>query len=336
MFSSPSASSLPATASPEIPSAQETIVLRTEGLAKSFGKVRAVRDLSLAVREGEIYGFLGRNGAGKTTTIRMLMGILKPDRGRLEWMGKKVRRAGLSMKRNIGYVSQDQHFYPWMTCAGLGRFAGGFYPTWDAAEYLRLLQALELPPQRRFSRLSGGMRVKLALALALAHRPRLLILDEPTASLDPVARREFLDMVRSQARSHRRTTFFSSHRIEEVEQAADRVGIIQDGTLRYQGGITELKASVRRISWPQPVEPPPLPGAREAFSEMAASAGAVELFALPGIEILRDEISDGIRRVTAQAEAAYWESVRFEGCEVEQLSLEDIFLALAGRQAVSL
>src|SRR6186713_1369196 len=178
----------PVPSAPEMPLPEERgIVLRTRGVRKRFGRTVALDGIDLSVREGEIYGFLGRNGAGKTTTIRALMGIVTPDAGEIELLGRSVRRVDVKTKQRIGYVSQEPHCYPWMTATALGRFVGGFYPTWDAAEYTRLLQVLELPANRRFSQLSGGMQMKLSLALALAHRPGLLILDEPTAGLDPVA-----------------------------------------------------------------------------------------------------------------------------------------------------
>ena len=174
-------------------------VLRTHDLTLRYGANLAVDRLSLTVNRGEIYGFLGRNGAGKSTTIRMIMGICRSHSGTIEFNGQVLRRIGNAQKRSIGYVSQEQFFYPWMTCKRIGRFVGGLFPTWDSSEFARLLEVLELPPDRKVSHLSGGMKVKLALALALAHRPEILILDEPTAGLDPVARREFLDIIRRQA-----------------------------------------------------------------------------------------------------------------------------------------
>ena len=239
--------------------AEPKVVVRTVGLRKHFGRMVALDGVDLTVREGEIYGFLGRNGAGKTTTIRALIGILSPDAGQMELLGRAVRRVDVKTKQRIGYVSQEPHCYEWMTARGLGQFVAGFYPTWDSAEYDRLLGVLELPPHRRFSHLSGGMRMKLSLALALAHRPALLILDEPTAGLDPVARREFLELIVSQARNHGRTTFFSTHLIDEVERVADRVGIIDRGRMRYEGSVTALRAEVRRIRM-DPGVPPPLVG----------------------------------------------------------------------------
>lgn len=229
--------------------ARPNVVIRTRDLTLAYGKNRAVDRLNMEVREGEIYGFLGRNGAGKTSTIRMLMGVIRADSGVIELLDTQGNRIGIRQKQRIGYVSQEQNFYPWMTCRGIGRFVSGFYPTWDTSEFSRLLMLLDLPPDRKVSHLSGGMRVKLALALALAHRPPILILDEPTSGLDPVARREFLEIIRRQSRAHRRTTFFSSHLIDEVERVADRVGIIHRGQLRYEGDIPRLQASVRKVRY---------------------------------------------------------------------------------------
>jgi ABC-2 type transport system ATP-binding protein len=227
---------------------QPQTILHVHDMSVIYGKMKAVNRLHLTVRTGEIYGFLGRNGAGKTSTIRAVMGVIKPHSGYIELLGYRGRRVRVKQKQRIGYVSQEQYFYPWMSCQELGRFVAGFYPTWDHDEFERLLTLLELPPRRRVSHLSGGMRVKLALALALAHRPPILILDEPTAGLDPVTRREFLQIISMQARAHNRTTFFSSHLIDEVERVADRVGIIHKGQLRYEGDIKTLQESVREVS----------------------------------------------------------------------------------------
>ncbi len=286
------------------PAAPGHPLLRVAGLQRVYGAFAAVDGLEMQVREGEIYGFLGVNGAGKTTTIRMLMGIIAPDAGTIELLGETSRRTTLRQKRRIGYVSQEQTFYPWMTCRGLGRFVGGFYPTWDAQEFDRLLRTLELPPDRKAAQLSGGMRAKLALALALASRPALLILDEPTAGLDPVARREFLDLITAQARNHGRTTLFSSHLIDEVERAASHVGIIHAGRMRYEGPLTDLRDEVRRLRL----------DASAAWSPP------------PGAEIWRDETLDTTRTVTLRAPAAHW----LDSPTAERLSLEDIFIACVG------
>jgi len=309
----------PMTVTPVAMAGERAVVLRTHNVRKHFGRTIALDGIELSVREGEIYGFLGRNGAGKTTTIRALMGIVTPDAGEIELLGRAVKRVDVKTKQRIGYVSQEPHCYPWMTAQALGRFVGGFYPTWDTSEFDRLLQVLDLPPNRRFSQLSGGMQMKLSLALALAHRPALLILDEPTAGLDPVARREFLDLIAVQARNHGRTTFFSTHMIDEVQRVADRVGIIDRGRMKFEGGVAELRAEVRRVSWLAggPSAPPPL---------------------IPdGFAFLRDESSAETRAIVLRAPVAHWMTADFgSGAVAEELSLEDIFLAFAAAGRVQL
>jgi ABC-2 type transport system ATP-binding protein len=302
----------PSAPPPPLPAAPRN-VLEIRGLCRAFGRVRAVDHLSLSAREGEIYGFLGINGAGKTTTIRLIMGIIAAQEGTITLLGQSSRRTTVEQKRQIGYVSQEQYFYPWMTCKALGRFVGSFYPNWDAAEFARLLAAFEIPMGRRSSELSGGMRAKLALALALAPRPALLILDEPTAGLDPVARREFMQIIVAQARQHRRTTFFSSHLIDEVERCADRVGIIHQGRMRYEGGLGELRERVRRVRLPL----------------------EAEIALPPDFEVWRDEPWEGVRRLTLKAEPDRWAVWTPEEAVFEPLSLEDIFIACVGSRHVA-
>lgn len=303
-----------AAAPPELPVPGELpVVLEVRGLRRHFGKVPAVDGVDLTVHEGEIYGFLGINGAGKTTTIRTLMGIIAAEEGTISLLGETTRRTSVAQKRRIGYVSQEPNFYPWMTGFGLGKFVGAFYPTWDSAEFTRLLSVLEVPGDRRVSQLSGGMKAKLALSLALAPRPALLILDEPTAGLDPVARREFMQIIVAQARQHRRTTLFSSHLIDEVERCSDRVGIIHQGRMRFEGPLTALRRAVRRLRMPNLIP-----------------------FTQPeGFELWRDEELDGMRRVTLRAEPEQWSGLVLpEGIAVESLTLEDIFIACVGSRVV--
>lgn len=283
-------------------------VLSVTGLHRSFGRFAAVDGLDLSVHAGEIYGFLGVNGAGKTTTIRMLMGIIAPDRGTIELLGEKSKRTTLKQKQHIGYVSQDQTFYPWMTAEMLGKFVGGLYPTWDAAEYRRLLAVLEVPANRKVSGLSGGMRVKLALALAIAPRPPLLILDEPTAGLDPVARREFLEIITHQAREYGRTTFFSTHLLDEVERAADRVGIIHQGKKRFEGRLDELQRRVREITLPAG---DPLPVGFQVWREL---------------DLTQTETGPEYRLIV-EADSASWKNAGVPG---RKLPLDDIFIACVG------
>jgi ABC-2 type transport system ATP-binding protein len=291
-----------------------SIVLKATGLKRSFGRHRAVDGVDLEVRAGEIYGFLGINGAGKTTTIRMLMGIIAAEAGTITLLGETTRRTSVRLKRHIGYVSQDQNFYPWMTCERLGNFVGSFYPTWDRPEFFRLLEIFEIPRGRKVSQLSGGMKAKLALALAITPKPQLLILDEPTAGLDPVARRDFLDIIVSQARTFQRTTFFSSHLIDEVERCADRIGIIHAGKMRFEGALTQLRDEVRRIRY-RSDHPVAMPDGFDLWSERKIEG-----------ELLR----------TFRAPALAWQDLQLpsDGA-VEALSLEDIFLACVGSRSLN-
>jgi ABC-2 type transport system ATP-binding protein len=224
------------------------LALRTSALQRSFGRHQVIRGLDLEVPRGCVYGFLGRNGAGKTTTLRMLMGILSPNGGTITLGDALVKRTTPRMRRGIGYVSQQQHFWPWMRVDRLGWFVGAFYPTWDAAHFTSLLDRLQVDPRQRVGALSGGTRMKLALALALAHRPPLLILDEPTAGVDPVTRREILDLLRASVRDEGHTVLFSTHHISEVEAIGDQVGILHEGRMFWQGPVDRLGDHVRRVS----------------------------------------------------------------------------------------
>jgi len=333
------------------------LAIRLENVTRKFGKVTALDGISLEVPQGEVYGFLGRNGAGKTTTLRILMGILRPDDGCVELLGSRVRHVSVALKRRIGYVSQEAHFYPWMTAEQLGRFVSGFYPTWDGAEFRRILRSLDVPENRRSSDLSDGTRAKLGLALALAPRPPLLLLDEPTAGLDPVARREFNDHLALLHKERGTTVFFSSHHVGEVEQLAGMVGIIQAGRLRFEGEVLELRNSVRRLELPsfdpsaiasvgiagtggeerESGEPeqisvtadPDLASGTAASARPNGDAGATEgrpahaEFALPpGFEKIRGDVY--------RTEAAAWDQTAWpEGTRISRLTLEEIFLAFA-------
>ena len=302
----------------EPPEAVAEPLLRTHDLSLRYGSNQAVDKLSLTVNRGEIYGFLGRNGAGKTSTIRMIMGICRPDSGLIEFRGSKVRRIGKREKHEIGYVSQEQFFYPWMTCERIGSFVGGLYRTWDAGEFRRLLSVLDLPPKRRIAHLSGGMKVKLALALALAHRPTILILDEPTAGLDPVARREFLEIIRQQAKEHARTTFFSSHLIGEVERVADRVGIIHRGRLEFEGPLELLREEVREVALTQ----------IEELSQQNGEHALLEKARATGLRFLRRGFGE-VPTFLFHGSRDVWRVATEAGITSTELSLEDAFIGLA-------
>jgi ABC-2 type transport system ATP-binding protein len=223
------------------------VVLQTRGLKKTYGGVAAVDGVTLQICEGETFGFLGQNGAGKSTFIRMVCGVIAPDDGEIELMGRTADRVPASWRRDIGYVAQEPRFDPWMTPLELGSFVAPFFPAHDAKLFRELLDLMRVPTGKRIESLSVGVRARLAVAVALAHKPRLLILDEPTAGLDPLARRDFHELLERTAAAHPRATFFSSHLVDDIERLAGRIGILDQGALVYDGTIDALGAEVRSI-----------------------------------------------------------------------------------------
>jgi ABC-2 type transport system ATP-binding protein len=225
-------------------------------LTKTFGKLRAVSNLSLTVAPGEVVGFLGPNGAGKTTTIRMLLGFLNPSSGRCAVLGADLRRnAGL--RRGIGYLPGDFGMDPRMTGEDLfswfGRIRGGI----NQRRVSELAERLELDPSRPFGVLSKGNRQKIGIVQAFQHDPEVLILDEPTTGLDPLVQREFLEFVREAAKRGA-AILFSSHVLPEVERVASRVLIIRDGQLVADSHVDDLLDRVRHrleLRFAQPLFP---------------------------------------------------------------------------------
>lgn len=218
------------------------------GLVKRYGKTSVLNGVDFEVHAGEICGFLGRNGVGKSTAIRILMGIQKADAGEIQILGKPLKGNVLELRQRIGYVAQEQNFYPWMTSASLGKFAAGLYRNWNQSRYDELIEQFQLPPKMKVETFSGGMKAKIALALALGAEPELLLLDEPTAGMDPVVRREFLQIVNGRTRDRGMTTFFSSHLISDVEAIADRICILDDGKMIYDDALEDLSNSLTTIS----------------------------------------------------------------------------------------
>jgi ABC-2 type transport system ATP-binding protein len=208
-----------------------------DGLAKRFGGLTAVSDLSLEVQRGEVVGFLGPNGAGKTTTIRMLMGFIRPTAGRAAVLGAPAGHT--AARRRIGYLPGDFRMDAGMTGRDLFRWFGELRGAYDPARVDALVDRLQLDANRPFGTLSKGNRQKIGLVQAFQHDPDLLILDEPTTSLDPLVQREFLDLVR-EAAGRGAAVLFSSHVLPEVERLADRLAIIRRGTLVAIGPVRDL------------------------------------------------------------------------------------------------
>ena len=221
------------------------MMIEIEGLWKRFGRFDAVRGLDLSAPEGAALALIGPNGAGKTTTIKTLMNIIEPDRGSVSVMGVESRRLGPADYARIGYVSENQDLPGGLTVAQFLAYLRPFYPTWDRALETEVLGQSQLPPDRKIRNLSHGMRMKLALAGALAFRPKLLILDEPFSGLDPLVRDEFMELLLAQVGDA--TLLVSSHELGEIEGVATHIGFIDQGRLLFQEPLEDLSARVREV-----------------------------------------------------------------------------------------
>jgi ABC-2 type transport system ATP-binding protein len=227
----------------------ESPVISAEGLRKRLGNVDAVAGLDLTVPRGSICGFVGRNGAGKTTTIKMLMGMTRPDSGEGRIFGEPIddEVASARIRRKTGFVAEIKEFYPFLTVRQMIDFTRAFYPQWHSDWEERCLRDYELPLDQKTGKLSKGMRSKLALLLAFSRGAELLILDEPTDGLDPVAIEAFLQHVVGLA-GEGQTIFFSSHQLHEVEQVCDRVCLIDRGRAVLETDLDEAKTRFRKVS----------------------------------------------------------------------------------------
>jgi ABC-2 type transport system ATP-binding protein len=214
------------------------------GLTFSYGERRGIVDLTLAVREGEIFGFLGPNGAGKTTTIRQLMGLLRPSGGSARVFGLDCWRDAPAVKGRVGFLPGEIRLYERLTCAEFLDFFAAFRPG-SAARRRALVERLDLDLAVRIKHLSKGNRQKLALVQALMHDAPLLILDEPSSGLDPLMQEGLLALLREE-RARGKTIFLSSHQLPEVEQIAQRVAIIREGRLVAMEDVAQLKARRER------------------------------------------------------------------------------------------
>jgi ABC-2 type transport system ATP-binding protein len=257
------------------------VVIRAERLTKSYGQTRALVDLDLEVFPGEVFGFLGPNGAGKSTTIRLMLDLIRPTRGRVVLFGLDSRRGSVAIRRRVGYVPGDLRLYDRMTARELFTYFARLRGLSDLGDAPRVVRRLELELDRPIGALSKGNRQKVGLVQAFLHRPDLLVLDEPTAGLDPLVQQGFYELMR-EATAAGAAVFLSSHVLPEVQHAADRVALIREGRLVLVDTVEALreKAAMRmEVTFAEP--PPPdafagLPGVREAERRNSTVRFAVE------------------------------------------------------------
>ena len=290
--------------------------IETTNVTKIFpGGVAALAGLDLAVPTGTVYGLIGRNGAGKTTAIRVLMGLLHADSGLARVAGFNMWTAPRTERQRVAYVSQTQQLHAWMTVGELAEYAGCFYAKWDAAYARDLARRFDTPWDRQVGLLSGGQQRKVSILLALSARPEVLLLDEPAAGLDPIARRELVDeIVDVISQDGGCTVLFSTHIISDLERLAEMVGVMDRGRMVMSARLDDLKTRTKRVQVIFDAPAPPgdfrVPGAvRETREGPVVTAVA---------RIESDTQLDAVRRIPG---------VRVN---VFPLGLEDAFIELFG------
>lgn len=309
---------IPPTAPPD-PAVDPAPAIEVVGLTKRYGRRAVLAGVDWAVPAGSVVGVLGRNGAGKTTLLKCALGLVRPDAGRVTVLGEPAWDLSAGAKARTGYVPQEAAgLYPWMRVRDLVAYVAAFYPRWDGGRVGRLMDEWDVDAAARVGRLSVGTRQRLAIILALAHEPDLLVLDEPAAALDPAGRRDFLAAVLALAAGGGprgpRTVVFSTHITSDLERAADRVTVLRDGAIAYDGELDVLKESVKRLhvaaAGPLPAELTDLGVAGVMRARVEGADAVVTIRGDPAAA------ADAVRRRYAAA------------VRVEDLSLEDIFLEM--------
>jgi ABC-2 type transport system ATP-binding protein len=260
-------------------------VIEVRGLTRQFGKKAALHDVSLAVPRGCVFGLVGENGAGKTTLIKHVLGLLKAQVGSVRVFDRDPVADPVGVLGRIGCLSEDRDLPDWMRVDELLRYMQAFYPTWDERYADDLRRSFELEPRQLVRTLSRGQRARAGLVTALAHRPDLLVLDEPSSGLDPVVRQDILGAIVRTVADEGRTVLFSSHLLDEVERVADRLALIHEGRVVLCDALEQIKLTHRRLTvrFAQPqYSPPQLAGALGCTGEglewtFLANGGSEEL-----------------------------------------------------------
>ncbi len=249
---------------PDLFECSDRPLIEVTKLSRRFEQKEALHEVTLSVPRGGVFGLIGGNGAGKTTLIRHLLGLLRAQSGSVSVFGFDPVTHPVAVLGRIGYLSEERDLPDWMRVQELMHYTQAFYPHWDPQYAESLRDSFDLDPKAKIRNLSRGQRARAGLLVALAHRPELLILDEPSSGLDPVVRRDILGAIIRTIADEGRTVFFSSHLLDEVERVADRVAIIHQGRVVLCAEMQEIKEQHRRLTLrfetPSPV-PPQLLGA---------------------------------------------------------------------------
>jgi ABC-2 type transport system ATP-binding protein len=287
-------------------------VIHVQNVHKSFAKKPVLCGLNLAIERGQTFALLGRNGAGKTTLIRLLLGLIRRDSGSIAVLGRDPQYEALAVREAVGFLAEDQQMFGWMTVPEILGFMAPFYRHWDRDLAQRYVRQFELPTTTRIKHLSKGQNVRLGLILALAHRPELVILDDPALGLDPIMRKEFNRDLIAHLQGEGATVLYSSHLLYEVEPIADAVAILNDGVIVKHAATEALRHDVKQLI-------------------LSAEDYAEHLDAFQSLDVRREraEVAVIVENAPAAIEKLTIEGVRFR---VIDLNLDDIFAAyVAGR-----
>lgn len=289
-------------------------VIHTEQLSKRYRRVTALDQVGIDVPEGALYALVGQNGAGKTTAIKILMNLIPASGGTASVLGTDSRKVRGDFYRQIGYVSENQAIPEWMKVGALLEYLQDFYPSWDPALEQALVKQFDLPLDRRIRVLSRGMKMKLALASALAFHPRLIVLDEPFGGLDPLVRDQLIEGLLE--RSTESTMFISSHDLAEIESFATHVGYLESGKLFFSEDMASLSMRFREVEITTD-SPQSLPSSLPEGWLQAKSAGAL-------IRFVDSRFDD--ERTPAEIQRVFG---GVKDVQYRALSLRAIFLAMA-------
>lgn len=224
-------------------------VVQVTGLTRRFKRTAALDNLTLSVPKGQVFGLVGANGAGKTTLIKHILGLFSAQAGSVRVFGLDPVTEPEAVLGRIGFLSEDRDLPYWMRLEELLAYTAAFYPAWDHQYAEALGRQFQLDPTAKLRQLSRGELAKAGLLLALAHRPELLLLDEPSSGLDPIVRREILEAIVRSVADEGRTVIFSSHLLDEIERVSDRVAMLSGGRLVLEGAVHEILESHRRITF---------------------------------------------------------------------------------------
>ncbi|QDT54708.1 ABC transporter ATP-binding protein YtrB [Caulifigura coniformis] len=299
--------------SDSFPSAAPPIV-ELHRITRHFGRKVALDDVSLTIPRGGVFGLIGGNGAGKTTLIKHVLGLFKAQSGTVRVFGLDPIENAVGVLGRIGYLSEERDLPDWMRVSELIRYTQAFYPAWDPRYAEELREAFDLDPLTKVRNLSRGQRARAGLLVALAHRPDLLVLDEPSSGLDPVVRRDILGAIIRTIAEEGRTVLFSSHLLDEVERVADRVAMIHQGRILMSASMDEIHDTHRRVTLRFEG---PLPAAPSLVGSLSASGQGAEWTYLCGGESLQ------LRRAA--------EALGAKVVDEAALSLDEVFLNRVSR-----